>query len=56
MGMLWELFQQSQIWGNEASTSSVEQRVERLENVVKELIQILEKKTGEDIDGDGNVG
>ena len=56
MGMFWELFQQSQIWGNEASTASVEQRVERLEKVVQELIKILEKQTGEDINGDGNIG
>ena len=56
MGMFWELFQESQIWGNQADTASVEQRIERLENVVKELIQILEKQTGEDINGDGRIG
>jgi len=63
MGMFWDLIQQSQISSQSARSDSVEDRVGRLEAevrqtqmLVRELLELLEKELGRDIDGDGRVG
>jgi hypothetical protein len=61
--MLWDLIQQFQLGEARDRAGSLEQRVayleekvERDEKVLVELIKYLEKKEGRDIDGDGSVG
>jgi hypothetical protein len=63
MGLFWDLIQQSQISNQQSATSSLEERVSRLEAELRELKQIqlsllktLEKNFGRDLDGDGQVG
>lgn len=63
MGLFWNLIQQSQISDQRDRTSSIEQRVQYLENAIfqtqktlHDLVVILEKEYGKDIDGDGCVG
>ncbi len=63
MGLFWDLMQQSQISEQRDHASSLEQRVQHLESVLsqtqktlRDLVVILEKEYGRDIDGDGRVG
>lgn len=63
MGLFWDLMQQSQISTQRQRTESTEERVAYLESEVRRmqgllynLIVTLEKRFGEDIDGDGRVG
>ena len=63
MGLIWDLIQHSQI--NEAKTHarSLEQRVDQLESQLERtneafhrLLQALESRFGQDLDGDGRIG
>lgn len=63
MGLFWDLIQQSQISNQQSTTASLEERVDRLENELREMQQVqltllktLEKNFGRDLDGDGQVG
>lgn len=63
MGLFWDLLQQSQISSQSHRADSLEQRVASLENDVREnrrllqrLLEVLENRFGQDIDGDGRVG
>jgi len=63
MGLFWDLIQQSQISDQSARAESLEQRIERLEReladtraTLNELLQILERHVGRDLDNDGRVG
>jgi hypothetical protein len=63
MGLFWDLIQQSQISNQQSATGSLEARVARLENQLREIQQVqlsllktLEKNFGRDLDGDGQVG
>ena len=63
MGLFWDLLQQSQISKQQAQSVTLEQRVQRLESelarsqrLLHHLIQLLEQRFGEDINGDGKVG
>jgi len=63
MGLFWDLIQQSQISNQQSTTDSLEARVARLENQLREmqqqqlsLLKTLEKNFGRDLDGDGQVG
>ena len=63
MGLFWDLIQQSQISKQSNRAATLEQRVGNLENelfetrqTLHQLIQVLEKEFGKDIDGDGKVG
>jgi len=63
MGLFWDLMQQSQISEQRDHASSLEKRVRCLENALSQtqktlhdLVVILEKEYGKDIDGDGRVG
>ena len=63
MGILWELFQQSDINESHRRTDDIDGRVAQLEaelqrtqGILHELIGALEKRFGEDIDKDGSVG
>ncbi len=63
MGLFWDLIQQNQISERRGRADSLEERVSQLENelyetrqLIHNLISILEKEYGKDIDGDGRVG
>ena len=63
MALFWDLIQQSQISNQRTATDSLEERVARLENQLREMQQVqvsllktLEKNFGRDLDGDGQVG
>jgi hypothetical protein len=63
MGLFWDLIQHGQIRDAHDRSNSLEQRVEWLEReltntneALVRLLQHLEVKFGEDIDGDGQVG
>lgn len=63
MGLLWDLIQQGQIQASREHAGTLERRVARLEHELKRtndtlirLLQILEQKFGDDLDGDGGVG
>jgi predicted nuclease with TOPRIM domain len=63
MGLIWDLIQHGQIREGQQRTGSLEDRVSRLEDevsrtneMVVRLLQALEKRFGEDLDGDGRVG
>jgi uncharacterized coiled-coil protein SlyX len=63
MGLFWDLYQQSQISTQTDKTATLEQRVDRLESELRrtqELLRLvidrLERQDGVDIDGDGRVG
>lgn len=60
--MLWDLIQQLQLRDANAEAASLEERVSRLESelgrtndVLVDLIKLLEKRFGEDLDADGRV-
>jgi len=63
MGMFWDLYQQSQISSQSDRSATLEQRVERLEadlrrsqQLLRAVIERLEKRIGADLDGDGRIG
>jgi chaperonin cofactor prefoldin len=63
MGFFWDLMQQSQISDQQELASSLEGRVERLEenlrrtnHLLQRLLERLEKQLGEDINRDGRIG
>jgi hypothetical protein len=63
MGLFWDLMQQSQISDQKSRASSLEGRVEELERelhqtrtVLFQVIERLEQRLGEDLDGDGRIG
>jgi hypothetical protein len=63
MGLIWDLIQHGQINEQRNRAESLEQRVERLErelmrtnDTLIQTLRALEKRFGEDLDGDGRVG
>ena len=63
MGLFWDLYQQSQISQHGERQATVEARVERLEyevqrlsNLLRDVIGRLETQVGVDLDKDGRVG
>ena len=63
MGLFWDLLQQSQIGETRGRTESLEARVRQLEQemdharqLIHDLVNVLERRFGEDIDRDGRVG
>ncbi len=63
MGLFWDLMQQSQISKQRGRADSLDDRVRNLETelgktrqLLHQLISVLEKEYGKDIDGDGRVG
>jgi hypothetical protein len=63
MGLFWELIEQGQIMSQGSRTLSLEQRVANLEQqlrstqiLLQKTLEVLEKYTGKDIDGNGSVG
>ena len=63
MGLFWDLYQHSQISRQSERATTVEARVAQLENQVdqlssllREVIGRLEKHVGTDLDRDGRVG
>ena len=63
MGLFWDLIQQSQISDQRERASSLEDRVAQLESevdgvrdLVRTLLQRLEKELGEDLNRDGRIG
>ena len=63
MGLFWNLLQQSQISDQQNRSATLEQRVVNLENelyqtrqLLHNLVSILEKEFGRDIDGDNRIG
>ena len=63
MGFVWDLIQQSQLADRRAETETLEARVAWLEEelrgvreVMDRLLERLEERFGEDVDGDGRVG
>lgn len=63
MGLFWNLIQQSQISDQREKASSLEERVDILENALWQtrqtlhsLVVLLEKEYGRDIDGDDKIG
>ncbi len=63
MGFLWDIIQQGQISNVSRDQTDMMTRVARLEDEVVrtnraliQLIEALEKRFGEDLDGDGRVG
>lgn len=63
MGLFWDLIQQSQISAQRDRASTIEQRVALLESelamtrqTLHQLVVLLEKEYGKDLDGDGRVG
>lgn len=63
MGLFWDLYQQSQITQHgerqatvEVRLARVEQEVDRLSALLREVIGRLEKHVGVDLDSDGRVG
>lgn len=63
MGLIWDIIQHGQINETRAQTQSLEQRVAELEGELRrtnealvKLCRALEKRFGEDLDGDTRVG
>ena len=63
MGLFWDLVQQSQIEDQKEQANSLEARVKQLEaelhktqQLLIKTLEVLEKHTGKDIDGNGTVG
>jgi len=63
MGILWEIVQTGLMYGQHRKSSSIEDRVQSLEdhlqltqNTLRALVKKLEEMHGADIDGDGRVG
>ncbi len=63
MGLFWDLIQQSQISEQHSRATNLEDRVAQLEEElsrtkqsIRDLLKILEKHFGEDINKDGEIG
>lgn len=63
MGLFWDIYQQSQISEQRATSQSLEQEVaslrsevERQRDLLRAVIERLEKHVGVDLDQDGRVG
>lgn len=63
MGLIWDLIQHSQISETQSRAASLEQRVFTLEDELRRtnetlvrLLQLLERRFGEDLDRDGRIG
>jgi hypothetical protein len=63
MGLFWDLYQQSQISEHgerqatvEMRVARLEQEVDRLSSLLREVIGRLEKHVGVDLDRDGRIG
>jgi hypothetical protein len=63
MGFIWDIIQHGQIADQKAHAQSLDQRVSELEREVRrtnealmQLLRGLEKRFGEDLDGDNRVG
>ena len=63
MGLIWDLIQHSQISSTQEKTSTLEQRVmlleaqlERTNETLVQLLRALERRFGEDLDGDNRIG
>ena len=63
MGLFWDLIQHNQIRDQASRSSSLEQRVNMLENQVIQMrktlqttLERLEKHVGADLNDDGHVG
>ena len=63
MGLFWDLIQQSQLSEHEKRATTLEERVARLETeleavreLLRTLLERLERAVGEDLDRDGRVG
>jgi len=63
MGFLWDLMQESRISDSQQQAKNLEERVAALEEQVRKtndvmvnLLRALERRFGEDLDGDNRVG
>lgn len=63
MGLFWNLIQQSQISQQHHKSLSIEQRVDNLEEELRntqellvKTLKALEEYTNQDINGDGKIG
>ena len=63
MGVLWEIVQTGLMYGQHRKSSSIEDRVQALEdqlqltqNTLRNLVRKLEEIQGIDIDGNGRIG
>ncbi len=63
MGLFWDLMQQSQIRDQREKAGDLDARVRLLESELQrtqqtlhDLVVLLEKRFGEDIDADGKIG
>ncbi|MHC4780660.1 MAG: hypothetical protein ACYTFG_18985 [Planctomycetota bacterium] len=63
MGLFWDLIQQNQISNQQRQSENLDQRVAWLERevdrqneLINRLLDVLEKRFGQDIDGDGRIG
>lgn len=63
MGLFWDLIQQSEIEEQKGKAESLEERVKLLEDelgktksLLLKTLRVLEKRVGQDIDNDGQVG
>ncbi len=63
MGLFWDLIQQSQISDQRKKSDDLNTRVrllegelQRTQTTLHDLVLLLEKRFGEDIDADGRIG
>ena len=63
MGLFWDLYQQSQISRQQERSSNTEVRLDnlerdmqRLQQLLRDVIGRLEEHVGKDLDSDGRVG
>ncbi|MBU2929662.1 hypothetical protein [Winogradskyella psychrotolerans] len=63
MGLFWDLIQQSQLADQKGKAESLEERVAELEKelsttkaLLLKTLQILEERSGRDINNDGKIG
>lgn len=63
MGLIWDLIQHGQISDAQSRTEGLEERVARIEDGLRRtnetlirLLQAMEERYGEDLDGDGRIG
>jgi len=63
MGFIWDIIQHGQIQDTQRRAETLEQRVEHLEadlrrtnEALVKLLHALEKRFGEDLDGDNRIG
>lgn len=63
MGFLWDLIQQGEINSHrerattlEGRVAQLEQRLDETNDLVRLLLQRLERDLGKDLDGDGSIG